>query len=132
MMIRDSTPGNTRSLDPYQNSNMRIATKSNGSLNQRPIPRKELSITSLDGMARDLNVTHGNQLRTSISKHLTSSPNAQKPLYPTSPQSESQIGRGKQVPEERKYWTNFFTLILRAGVCKSTVFYRTPASIIVY
>ena len=132
MTTGDSPPGNPPSLVPYQNSNMITATKSKRSSNQRLIPRKELSITSSNEKAGDPNITHGNQYRTSIKKHLTSSPNAQKPLYPISQQSERQTGREMDAPRKQKYWTNLFTLLLREGVCKSTVFYRTPAPIIVY
>ena len=132
MTTSDSPPGNIPSLDPYQNSNMSTAMKSKKSSNYRPILRKELSITSLNGQAGDLNITHGNQLGTSIKTRLMSSPNAQKPLYPTSRQSERQIGRGKHAPLEQKYWTNFFTHLFREGVWKSTVFSLTPAPIIVY
>ena len=72
MTTRDSIPGNTPILNPYQNSNMRTATKSRRFSNLRPTPRKEPSITSLNGKVGDPNITHGNQLRTSIKKHLTS------------------------------------------------------------
>ena len=111
---------------------MRTVTKSKRSSNPRPTQRKEPSITSLNGKVGDPKITHGNQLRTWTKKHLTSSINAQKPRYLTSQQSERQTGRGKRAPQERKYWINFFTLLLREGVCKSTVFYHTPAPIIVY
>ena len=111
---------------------MRTVTKSKRSSNPRPTPRKEPSITSLNGKVGDPKITHGNQFRTSTKKHLTSSINARKPRYPTSQQSERRTERGKQAPQEQKYWTNFFTLLLREGVCKSTVFYRTPTPIIVY
>ena len=132
MTIKDSLPERTPNQDLYQNSNMRTVTKSKRSSNPRPTPRKEPSITSLNGKVGDPNITHGNHLRTSIKKHLTSSPNAQKPLYQTSQQSERRTERGKHAPQEQKYWTNLFTLLLREGVCKGTVLYRTPAPIIVY
>ena len=111
---------------------MKTATKSKRSSNPRPTPRKEPSITSLNGKVGDPNITHGNQLRISTKKHLTSSTNERKPRYPTSQQSERRTGKGKHTPQERKYWINFFTLLLREGVCKSAVFYHTPAPIIVY
>ena len=111
---------------------MRTVTNSKRSSNSRPTPRKEPSITLLNGKVGDPNITDGNQLRTSIKKHLTSLPNAQKPLYQTSQEYERRTQRGKHAPQERKYWTNFFTLLLREGVHMSTVFYRTPAPIIVY
>ena len=130
--IKDFLPERTPNQDLYQNSNMRTATKSKRSSNPRPTPRKEPSITSLNGKVRDPQITHENQLRTSTKKHLTSSTNARKPRYPTSQQTERRTERGKHAPQERKYGTNFFNLLLREGVCKCTVFYRTPAPIIVY
>ena len=111
---------------------MRIATKSKRFPNLRPIPRKEPSITSLNGKAVDPNITHRNQLGTSTNKHLTSSTNKQKPQSPTSLVSERPTEKRQHKPQKRKYCTKFFTLDLREGVCKSTVFYRTPAPIIVY
>ena len=129
--LQDSLPGRTTNQDRYQNLNMRTVTKSKRSSNSSPTPRKEPSITSLKGKVGDPKITHGHQCRTSIKKDLTSLPNAQKPLYQTLQQSEKWTERGKHAPQERKYWINFFTLLLREGVCKSTVFYRTPAPIIV-
>ena len=95
---------------------MRTFTKSKRSSNPRPTPRKEQSITSLNGKVGDPKITHGNQLRTSTKKHLTSSTNARKPRYPTSQQSERRTERGKYAPQERKYWTNFFTLLLKESM----------------
>ena len=108
--------------------------KSKRCSNPRPTTRKEPSITSLNGKVGDPKITHGNQLRTSTKKNLTSSSNARKPRYQTLQQSERRTERGKHTPLERKYRSKFFffTLLLREGVCKSTVFYRTPAPIIVY
>ena len=113
---------------------MRTVTKSKRSSNARPTPRKELSITSLNGKVGDPKITLGNQLGTSTKKHLTGSTNARKPQYPTSQRSERWTERGKHTPQEQQYCTKFFffTLLLREGVCKSTVFYRTPAPNIVY
>ena len=111
---------------------MRTVRKSKRSSNPRPTPRKEPSITSLNEKVGDPKITHGNQLRTLTKKYLTSSTNTRKPRYPTSQQTERRTERGKHAPQERKYATNFFNLLLREGVCKSTVFYRTPAPIIVY
>ena len=134
MTIKYSLPERTPNQDRYQNSNMRTVMKSKRSSNPTPTPRKEPSITSLNGKVGDPKITHGNQLRTSTKKNLTSATNAQKPLYQILQQSERRTARGKHTPQERKYWTKFFlfTLLLREGVCKSTVFYRTPAPIIVY
>ena len=129
---RDSLPGRIPNLDRYQNSNIRTVTKLERSSNPRPTPRKEPSITSLNGKVGDPKIKHGNQLRTSTKKHLMSSTNAWKPQYPTSQQSERQTERGKQTPPERKYLPNFFYLLLREGVCKSVVFYRPHAPIIIY
>ena len=131
-MIKDSLPERTPNLDRYQNSNLRTVTKSKRSSNPRPTPRKEPCITSLNGKVGDPKITHGNQLQASTKKHFTSPTNSQKPLYPTSQQSERRTERGKHAPQEQKYWTNFFILVLREGVWKSTVFHRTPAPIIVY
>ena len=65
MTIRDSLPERTPNLDPYQNSYMRAAMKSKRSSNLRLTPRKEPSMTSLNGKVGDPSITHGNQLRTS-------------------------------------------------------------------
>ena len=85
------------------------------SSNLRPTPRKEPSITSLNEKVGDPKITHGNQLRSSTKKHLTSATNARKPQYSTSQQPERQTERGKHTPQGRKYWPNFFHCSFKRG-----------------